>query len=182
MPFQILKKEKIFEGKFIKLWNTKFLDKASNEQNWEWVEKKNIVCVLPITPEGKIVLIKNYRVPVEDYCIEFPAGMIDKENENVFDAVQRELYEETGYESTNIIALPTFYNQPGTLNNIVHPFIALDVKRRKEMSGDETEDITVFEVTPSEMYDLYFNSKESAGFNIRIIALYEIAKRKGLIS
>lgn len=181
MSLQILKKEKIFEGKFIKLWNTKFLDKARNEQNWEWVEKKNIVCVLPITAEGKIVLIKNYRVPVEDYCIEFPAGMMDNLEESRVETVQRELMEETGYISTNIIALPKCYNQPGTVNNIIYPFIALDVKKEKEMSGDDTEDITVFEVTPSEMYDLYFNSEENTGFNIRIIALYEIAKRKGLI-
>ncbi len=182
MLLQILSKEKLFQGKFMKLWGTKFLDKSGKEQLWEWISKKDVVAILPFTKEGELILIKSFRVPIEGYCIETPAGLLDKPDENKEDAARRELLEETGYKAGEIVAFPPFWNTPGNMNNQVYPFVALNVEKVSDTHGDDTEDIEVIKIPHTELFDLYEKSEETGiNFNIRILALYEIAKRKGLI-
>ena len=60
-------------------------------------EKADGVMIIPITKEGEIVLIKQYRAPIDDYLYEFPAGMVDP-GEDFIEAGKRELFEETGLE------------------------------------------------------------------------------------
>ena len=182
MLLQILRKEKLFEGKFTKLWGTIFLDKKGNECVWEWLDKKNIALVLAVTKDKKIVLIKNYRVPIEKYCIEFPAGLLDKVDESPEEAARRELLEETGYTGENFIALTSYGNSVAAMNNIAYPFVLVDAEKVSESSLEDSEDIEVIEVPCDQLYEFYEKSiAEGLDFNIRILALYEIAKRKGLI-
>ena len=182
MLLQILRKEKLFEGKFIKLWSTIFLDKKGNECVWEWMDKKDLALVLALTKDKKIVLIKNYRVPIEKYTIELPAGLLDKVDENPEEAARRELLEETGYTGENFIAVTPFANSVAAMNSIAHPFVLVDARKVSKPNLEDSEDIEVIEVPCDELYDFYEKSStEGLDFNIRILALYEIAKRKGLI-
>ncbi len=182
MLLKILRKEKLFEGKFTKLWGTIFLDKKGNEGTWEWMDKKDFAMVLAITQDKKIVLIKNYRVPIEKYCIEFPAGLLDKPNENPEEAARRELLEETGYAGENFIPLESYASSVSALNNFAHPFVVVNAKKIAEPALEDSEDIEVIEVPCDELYSFYEKSiADGFDFNIRIIALYEIAKYKGFI-
>ena len=182
MLLKILRKEKLFEGKFTKLFGTFFLDKKGNEKVWEWINKKDFSLILAITKDKKIVLIKNYRIPVEKYCIEFPAGLFDKENESPEDVARRELLEETGYTGEIFTPLERFCSSVAALNNYGYPFVVINAEKIAEPDLEDSEDIEVIEVPCNELYDFYEKSiSEGFDFNIRIIALYEIAKQKGLI-
>ncbi len=181
MPLQIVSKEKIFKGKFTSLWSTKFLDKSNKEGVWEWMEKPDAVIIIPITKDGKLVLIKNYRVPIERYCIEFPAGLLDQKGENREDAARRELLEETGYIAEKFIPLRPVANVPASLNNFLYPYVALGAQRVNNNSGDVNEDIEVIEIPCYELFDFYEKCPENVDFSIRIISLYELAKQKGFI-
>ena len=110
MSLQILKKEKIFEGKFIKLWGTKFLDKSGKEQLWEWISKKDVVAVLPFTKEGELILIKSFRVPIEQYCIETPSGLLDKPDEDKEDAEMKEEVDESQLSGSSRLVEIVFDN------------------------------------------------------------------------
>lgn len=74
-------KSQIFKGKFIKLWRTEFFDRNDNPQLWEWIEKVQAILVFPVTKHREVVLIKNFRVPLEKCVIEIPAGLRDKPSE-----------------------------------------------------------------------------------------------------
>ncbi len=176
MGFKLGKKKKLFEGRFIKLWGTEFFDKSGKLQMWEWADKADVVPILPIAANGNLILIKNYRVPVEKYVIESPGGLVDKVGENMEAVARRELLEETGYMAGKLVALPAWPYRSGLSKNMVYGFIATDLKKMNHAEGDDTEDLTVFEVSPRELMDLYANPPADTLVIPEIIAMYEMAK------
>jgi ADP-ribose pyrophosphatase len=181
MSLEIKEIKQVFKGRFLSIFDTHFLDKNGGERHWEWIQKKEIVMVLPITKEGKLVLIKNFRVPIQKYVIEIPAGMIDQYNESAEESVRRELLEETGYVVEKLVSFPVSPYAPGTSNNLFTPFIGLGAIRVNDQAGDVTEDIVVMEVSPREMMDLYLHPQADVLFNIRIFALYYLGLQQGII-
>lgn len=179
MPLTVKNKKQIFHGNFLELWSTAFLGKEGKEHEWEWVKKKDIVAVFPITNDNKIVLIKNYRVPLERYVIEIPAGLLDKEGENPEDAARRELFEEAGYTAEHLFRLPSTPSAAGITNMIRHCFIATGLTKVSDVYGDVTEDITVIEIPGDELLDFYIDNPDVL-FNLNILALYHVAKEKHL--
>ncbi len=175
-------KKQIFKGKFIKLWGTEFFDRNNNPQLWEWIEKAQAILVFPITKHREVVLIKNFRVPLEKYVIEIPAGLRDKLGETPLQVAQRELIEESGYTSTNFIEVPVWPYRAGSSNGIIQAFIATDVIKIKDfVTGDAMEDITVMEVPLDGLLDLYFDLPEDTLFQPEILALYQMAQHLKLV-
>lgn len=180
MPLPTIKKQQIFQGAFISVWSTTFLDKAGKERIWEWIQKRDSIVIFPITKEKNVVLIKNYRVPIEKYVIELPAGLLDHTNESIRDAVQRELLEETGYRAETFFALPPSSLAAGTSNNFSHYFIATKLTKTSHVYGDETEDMNVIEIPAHKLINYYLNNSDIL-FDIRILALYQVALSKGFL-
>lgn len=183
MPLSITNKQQIFKGKFLELWSSTFLDKTDAVHEWEWVKKKDFVIAFAITKDGKILLIKNYRVPVEQYVIEITAGCIETADVTHEDTARRELLEETGYAAEQFIALPRFPTNQGSMLQYAYPFIATGATRVSHASGDATEDIFVLEVAPEELIGMYMQGDEDRGalFNVRILAFYFIAREMGFV-
>lgn len=176
MAFKIGKKGKLFDGKFVALWGTEFLDKGGNPQFWEWITKKDVVAVFPITEDDKAVLVKNYRVPLEKYVIETPAGLTDKEGETHEELTKRELLEETGYVADVFHALPAYPYKSGTSGNMAYAFIATGLRKVGHEAGDDTEDISVVEIPLEKLAKFYIDLPPDTLFSLEILAIYEIAK------
>lgn len=104
-----------------------------------------IVSVLPLTKDGEVVLIRQYRIPLGHEVIEQPSGLNDKPGESDIDAARRELLEETGYISQNIEYALTVPTSSGLTNELISCYIARNCER---ISGiltlDDTESISVF--------------------------------------
>jgi len=89
--------EIIFVSKWIKLTNNSYdIGDGIIRKDYYNIERSDYAIIIAETREGKIVMIRQYRRGAEDFFFEFPAGMIDK-NENPIEAGERELTEETGY-------------------------------------------------------------------------------------
>ncbi|MGA7296363.1 MAG: NUDIX hydrolase [Rhodanobacteraceae bacterium] len=120
---------------------------------WEYVERVNpggAVAILAITDEQRIVLVEQPRVPISRTTIELPAGLVGdlehRDDEDLLNATQRELEEETGYRCERIEPLHSGPSSAGMSTEIIHYVRALDLKRVSQGGGDATEDITVHEV------------------------------------
>lgn len=131
-----------YDGKFLRLVKRK---------HWEFVERKNAsvaVIIVPITNDGKIVLVKQYREPFQKTVVETPAGLVGDidSGESVETAARRELLEETGYFAHSLKEIGTFPISPGLTTEQVAYVVATELEKQTEGGGDELEQIEVFEL------------------------------------
>lgn len=131
-----------YEGKFLRVVKRK---------GWEFVERKNItgiVAVIALTNDDKLVLVKQYREPLQKVVIEAPAGLVGDidDQESIETAARRELLEETGYHANKLEVVGTFPVSPGISTEQMTYVIATDLEKREEGGGDSTEEIEVLEL------------------------------------
>lgn len=110
--------------------------------------------VLPITHNGEIVLVRQFRHGSGSVGLELPGGLLDEVDGEVAIGAQRELLEETGYGEGAFQALGNFSPQPALFTNRVHLFLAQDVKQVSALSPDAGEDIEVELVRPGDLNKL----------------------------
>jgi ADP-ribose pyrophosphatase len=108
----------------------------------EIVRHPGAVVILPLLEDGRIVLIRNFRVAVNETLIELPAGTLDHSEDARLTAM-RELAEETGYRAGKMEHLLTFCMSPGILDEQMHLFLATDLTAG-EMALEQGEDIQTF--------------------------------------
>lgn len=122
----------------------------------ELIFHKGAVCVLAITPEDKLILVKQYRKAIERISIEIPAGKLELgESGSEEEAALRELEEETGYTSTKLTLLHNFYSAIGFCNERLRLYLADElVKVENPRPQDEDEVIELMEVTLDEALNL----------------------------
>ncbi len=108
------------------------------------------VSVLPVTPDGNIVLIRQYRHGIARVHLELVAGVVDPQ-EPLPEAAQRELLEETGYGGGTWRPWTSLSANPATHTNTCHIFLAEGVTRIADQQLDHTEDIASVVLTPDEV-------------------------------
>lgn len=100
------------------------------------------VNVFSLTEDKKMIFVKQHRIGSDIVTTEVPAGGIDK-GENPVDAAERELVEETGFTSDNVVLLKKIRVNPAIQNNYCYVFIALNCKKNKSTKFDHSEEIDV---------------------------------------
>jgi ADP-ribose pyrophosphatase len=104
------------------------------------------VNVVPVTPEGKVVLIRQFRHGTGTFVLEVPGGMVDPADQSPEEAARRELLEETGYAAERFHYLGFVHPNPAIQNNRCHTFLAESVRRAQAQHLEGSEDIEVLEV------------------------------------
>ncbi|MBU9712759.1 NUDIX hydrolase [Evansella tamaricis] len=115
----------------------------NGEMDFSYVSFEDGVCVLAITANNEIVILKQYRHAVKEWQWELPAGMIDQHEEPLH-AAKRELLEETGYEAETWTALGYFHPSAGSTSETIHLFLAADLMKTSDQSLEESELISVY--------------------------------------
>jgi ADP-ribose diphosphatase len=117
-------------------------------RTWTIVHRKAAVVVAPMTRDGKVVLIRQERIPIRQAIWEMPSGQIDNHNadqEQIKQVALRELREEAGYKLTKngeLVPLGHFFSSPGFTDEGGYFFLARPVQRCKEGAArDEGESI-----------------------------------------
>jgi 8-oxo-dGTP pyrophosphatase MutT (NUDIX family) len=106
------------------------------------LESNSWVNVIPLTPEGDMVLIRQYRHGTREVTLEIPGGLVEN-GDSPEEAARRELREETGYDAGEIIDLGFVHPNPAFLNNRCYTYIARDARRTGLQAQDEKEDIEI---------------------------------------
>lgn len=117
----------------------------------EVVEHPGGVGIVPVTNDNKVLMVRQYRYPMEEELLEIPAGKLS-EGEDPFDCAVRELSEETGCTAGKYVDLGASYPSPGFCKEILYIYLALDL-RQGEMHLDENELLCVEPVAMDELID-----------------------------
>jgi len=124
--------------------------------------------VLALTKGQEVVLIKQYRHGAQDIFWELPGGVVE-DGENPLDGVRRELSEETGYTTSNMIEVGKFYPNPANQSNIMYAFLAYDVKKTDIQELDDAEDIEVHLVPLDELIAMTKRGEFLHGLQVAVL-------------
>lgn len=103
----------------------------------EWIKHQGAAAVLPILPNGDIILVKQYRYPIGKVTLEIPAGKLDSPDEEPLVCATRELSEETGYTAANYQKLTTLATTVGFSNEYIHIYLATGLTSGKQHTDDD---------------------------------------------
>lgn len=131
-----LETQRIYEGRIINLRVDTVELITGNTSKREIVEHKGAICLVPVLPDGRIIMVRQFRKPCEKALLEIPAGSLEV-GENPEDCARRELQEETNYTTNNITHLFSCYLAPGYSTELIHCYLAEDLV---EEGGTPDED------------------------------------------
>lgn len=135
---------------------------------WEFVTRPNahaVAVLVAVTPDREIVLVEQYRRPVDARVVELPAGLVgdlDDPNEPVLEAAGRELIEETGFEAAHLELLMECPTSSGMTDEIISFVLARGLRRIGPGGGDDSEDIETH-VVPLAEADGWLKGKQADG-------------------
>ena len=135
------------------------------------------VNIIPVTADDHVVLIRQYRHGTNDMTLEIPGGMVDQEDPSALHAARREMQEETGYDSEDIIPLGAIHPNPAIQGNRCHSFLARNVEKRFETSFDTTEETEVLLVHASELPELVRQERITHALVVVAFYWYDLLKR-----
>jgi len=150
-PWEVLRSE---PGPNLILFQTRY-DWVRNPRNAKEfkaviLEAADWVNIVAVTPEKKVVIVKQFRFGVAKTTVEIPAGIIEN-GETPEQAAVRELREETGYVARSWKYLGWFEGNVAFLNNVCHSWLALDVVKTHSLQLDEGEEIFTTELSLGEV-------------------------------
>lgn len=179
--YEIVNKRTEWEGRFLRGVGITYRDSLGILREWESVERRNcdgIVAVVPFTDEGEAIFIRQFRPPVNNHVIEFPAGLNDRQ-ESPEDAARRELLEETGYEAKEMVFLAKGPLSSGSSGEILTVYLARGLIFQGIGERDETEDIEILKVPLDKVYErLSLLEAEGNFIDLKVFGLMEMAKRR----
>ena len=165
--------DRIYTGKVISLKVDTVEIENKRKQKREIVEHQGAVAIVALTDDDKVVLIKQFRKPIEQVIWEIPAGKLEI-GENPKDCAIRELKEETGYSAKNIKLIHKFYPSVGFSNQKIYIFLATGLNKG-EPEFDEDEIIEKYEIDINEARNMVINNEiEDAKTAIGILLAKEL--------
>lgn len=169
--FKRLDRTLAYEGKILKVYTDR-VEVNGRESNWDYVHHNGGAAVVPVTREGKILMVRQWRNALDRYTLEIPAGALEKDEPGA-ECVARELEEETGYRSENIEWLVSTNSWVAFTNEQVEIFVARDLIPSKQRF-DEEESIELEEYTIEELKEKVFTGEIKDSKTVAGILAYAV--------
>ncbi len=152
-----LSSEEIFDGVAIHLFRDEILLPNGNKGVREVIRHPGAVCVLPITDNGEIIFVNQFRYALNKVTLEVPAGKLEK-GEDPQEAALRELSEETGLTAGKIVPTGALYTSPALIDEIIYMYIATDLTEG-EQHLDEDEFVNAIRIPLKKAVEMVMNGE-----------------------
>jgi len=147
-----LSSQLIYDGRVVKLRVDTVRMPGGRETRREIVEHIDCVAIVAIDVDDNVLLVKQFRKPVEKELLEIPAGGIDP-GEDPATTVRREMQEETGYLPRKVERLGGFYSAPGFCSEYLYLYLATDLTP-SQLYAEDTESIKLVRVPVTQIPSL----------------------------
>ena len=170
-------RESLYRGSYLSLLKI---------DRWEFVSRSNasgVVALIAVTELDELVLVEQFRIPINSTVIELPAGLVGDltdPDEPLLHAARRELLEETGFEATRLDVLMSCPSSAGMSDEVITFVLATGLKKVSAGGGDSTEDIIVH-VIPLTEADRWLEARRTASTPLDpkiFTALYWLSQKK----
>lgn len=168
-----LNRELIHKGTVVSMYKDTVQFENGNTEKWDFLEHKGAAAVVPVTDDGKILLVKQYRNALDRFTIEVPAGGRDGADEPFIECAARELEEETGYASEDLEFLISVDTTVAFCNERIDIFVARNLKKTAQHL-DENEFVDVQAYSVDELLDMIYAGRLKDGKTLAAITAYKI--------
>ena len=165
-----LSSQLIYDGRVIKLRVDTVRMPGGRETRREIVEHRDCVAIIAIDADDNMLLVEQFRKPVEKELLEIPAGGIDP-GEDPATTVRREMQEETGYLPRKVERLGGFYSAPGFSTEYLYLYLATDLAP-SQLYAEDTESIKLVRVPISQIPALIASGKICDAKSIAGLLIY----------
>ncbi|MBD2188121.1 NUDIX hydrolase [Pseudanabaena mucicola] len=142
---------------------------------YSYIKHPGAGMAVPVTADGKFVLVKQYRFAIQRYLLEFPAGTLEVGEDHGL-TIRREIEEETGYSASQWQYLGGFYICPGYSDEIIHAYLAQGLtKLENPPAQDEDEEIEVVLMTRQEIENLLRSQSADTSLDAKSITAFYLA-------
>lgn len=143
----------------------------------EYCHHNGAVCVIPVTDEGEVICVRQYRYAVGEPLLEIPAGKLDSPTEDHREAAMRELREETGASCKSLEYMGIYYGSPAIIEEPIYMYLAEGLSFG-EQELDEDEFLEIVKIPIEKLTDLILDGKIKDGkTQAAVLRAYLMLKR-----
>ena len=170
MPVVRLDRQLKYQGAILKIYEDTVLANG-HEAHWDFIHHDGAAADLPVTAEGKILMVRQYRNALDRYTLEIPAGKLDDPQEPKIECAYRELEEETGFKTENMEYLISVNTTVAFCDEAIDIFVARNlIPSRQHLDEDEVIDVEAWDL--KDLEERIYKGEITDGKTIAAIMAY----------
>ena len=172
-----VKRELIHKGTILDIYEDTVRLPNGKEEKWDFVSHRmGAACVLAVCPDGKILMVRQYRNALDRFTLEVPAGKRDSIDEDTSICAARELEEETGYRAGKLEKLLALKSTVAFCDEFIDVYLATELEKIGEQHLDEAEDIDIEAYDLKELMDMCYSGTLQDAKTVAAIMAYAARK------
>ena len=166
-----------YEGAIVKVYSDEMQLPDGRKTEWDFINHDGAAAVVPVTRDGKILMVRQFRNALDRYTLEIPAGKLDDKQEKTLLCAKRELEEETGYVAGNMELLVTLRTWVAFTNEKIDVYVATDLTpTHQHLDDDEFIDVKAY--TMEDLKEKIFSGEIEDCKTISALLAYEVKYKK----
>ena len=171
-----IRRELVYKGKILNFYEDYMALPNGNTAVWDFIEHKGAAAVVPVTSDGKILMVRQYRNALERYTLEIPAGAVNYLGEPKVECASRELEEETGYRAGKLEWLMNVNTTVAFCNELIGIYVAQDLIPTSQHL-DEDEFLNVEKHDLDELLAMVYDGRITDGKTAAALLAYRVKYR-----
>ena len=172
VPVKRLKRELKYQGTILKIYEDTVLANG-HKAHWDFIHHDGAAAVVPVTDDGKILMVRQYRNALNRETLEIPAGKLDAPDEPKIECAYRELEEETGYRTEKLEYLMSLNTTVAFCDEAIDIFVARNlIPSHQHLDEDEYIEVEAWEL--KDLMQLIYDGKMTDAKTVAAISTYAI--------
>lgn len=171
-PVKRLERKLKYQGNILKIYEDT-VEANGHQAHWDFIHHDGAAAVVPVTDDGRILMVRQYRNALNRETLEIPAGKLDDPGEPKIECAFRELEEETGYRTEDMEYLISVNTTVAFCDEAIDIFVARNlIPSRQNLDEDEEIEVEAWEI--QDLLDLIFTGKITDGKTLAAITAYAV--------